>query len=324
MIPPLRQGPPILLDGAMATELAQRGFELRAPLFSARALIDAPELVTQIHLDYLRAGAQILTTDSFGLHVDALAAAGLGPRQAELARRSVALVEAVRAEARSLPGRAHRFRIAGAIPPRPRTASPEPALARVEYRRYADLLAEAGADLILLETFDRLDEAALALEGLADLDLPVWLSLSAGAPVPGSNRPDGARLTSGDPLRDLPRAWTAGRRPDAALINCTQIDAVPAALDALDAAVGPDPGLPLGLAPHLGKRRYDGVWIDRIVDPEVFAEQIHAWMQSRPNYVLAGACCGSRPSYIAAMKRWLLPDEDARERAFIRLAQLIP
>ena len=310
---------PVLLDGAMATELAERGFELRAPLFSARALLDVPTLVESIHADYIAAGAQVLTTNSFGLHVGTLAAAGLAQRQHLLIRLAVALAEAMRMAARA------PVRIAGSIPPRPRTLAVEPPeLARAEYRRFADLLAQSGADLILLETFTRVDEVRLALEGLAGFELPVWLAVVAGVPVPGSRRPDGTRLLSGEEfssLAELLRDPTL-RRPDMVLLNCTQIDAVPAALDTMLATI--DTEMPLGLYPHLGKHRYDGVWIDRIVEPDVFAEQILAWMQPRPRFVAAGACCGSRPATIEALQRWLQPDIHAREQAFVRLAELIP
>jgi homocysteine S-methyltransferase len=316
----MSQGAPVLLDGAMATELAERGFELRPPLFSARALLDAPEVIEQIHLEYLRAGAQVLRSNSFGLHTSTLAQAGLAHRQAELLRTAVALPDAVRRRERA------RVRIAGSIPPRPRAnRSDPPELVRAEYRMYAELLVEAGADLILLETFTHVDEARLALEGLADISSPVWLAVVAGVPVPGSRRPDGTRLLGGEDfalLGDMLRGEKTIRRPDVVLLNCAQIDAVPAALDAMLAEI--DPEIPLGLYPHLGKHRYDGVWIDRIVEPDVFAEQILAWMHNRARFVVAGACCGSRPAYIEALRRWLQPDASDRAQAFVRLAQLIP
>lgn len=309
----------ILLDGAMATELAERGFELRGPLFSARALLEAPELVEQIHADYLQAGAQILTSNSFGLHASTLAAAGLAQRQEQLVGLAVALPDAVRRRARS------RVRIAGSIPPRPRVLRADPPeLARAEYRRYAELLVEAGADLILLETFTHLAQVRLALEGLAEIPVPVWLSVVAGVAVPGSSRPDGTRLLGGEEVASLGELLQSAsvRQPDVLLLNCTQIDAVPAALDAMLEAT--EPSLPLGLYPHLGKAAYDGTWVDRIVEPDVFAEQILAWVQPRPRFEVVGACCGSRPSYIEALQRWLQPDADAREQAFVRLAEQIP
>lgn len=315
----------------MGTLLSAQGFELRAPLFSARALLDAPQLVAQLHWQYLRAGAQLLTTNSFNLHVRTLAAAGLGQRQAELIERSVKLLEPARQWALTRregadPGLA-RFRIAGSIPPRPRAGgtTDEDALARAEYGQFAQLLAHAGADFILLETFSELGEAKLALEGIAarQLELPVWLSLVAGTPVPGSSRPDGTRLANGEPLSKVSAlVEDATIRPDVLALNCTQLDAVPAAVTTLAAHV-PE-AIPLGLSPHLSKRRYDGVWIERIVEGDVFAEQMQAWVRAQPRFVIAGACCGSRPEEIAALGRWLQPDEQSRELAYMQLAQLLP
>ena len=102
----------------------------------------------------------------------------------------------------------------------------------------------------------------------------------------------------------------------------------PAALAALHATTQSHPGLPLGLRPHFGKRRYDGVWIDRIVESDVFAEQMQAWLRSdrpgRARINLAGACCGSEPGDIAALRERLQPDTVERERAWTRLAELLP
>ncbi|HLT34751.1 MAG TPA: homocysteine S-methyltransferase family protein [Enhygromyxa sp.] len=316
--------PIILLDGAMATQLAARGFALTEPLFAARALLDAPELVGAIHFDYLLAGAQVLTTNSFGLHASTLARAGIGEQQRALARRAVEILAHVRHGVLAHDRQLACFRIAGSIPPRPRDEwGGHPELARAEYRCLAEHLAEAGVDLILLETFTNLAEAELALAGLAGIDLPIWLSIVAGAPRP--TRPDGTRLIDGEPLAELASLVD---RVDALLINCTQIDAIPAALDALIAATDTRPELPLGVSPHFGKRRYDGVWIDRIIEADVFAGQMQAWLQSerpgRARFVLAGACCGSQPDDIAALRRRLQPDELERERAWTRLAELVP
>lgn len=316
---------PILLDGAMGTELAARGFALREPLFSAWALLDAPELVEAIHWDHLCAGAQVLTTNTFGLHVGTLARAGLAAQQRELIERALACLATVRHRAHAEQPELTSFRIAGSLPPRPISGHlDDPELARAEYRRFADAVLDAGADLVLLETFTSVAEARLALEALHGVAQPVWLSVVAGMPVPRSNRLDGARLCSGDTFTALAELLDDPtlRRPDLVALNCTQIDAVPAALDALLAAIPPE--LPLGLSPHLGKRRYDGVWIDHIVEPDIFAEQMHAWLRVRPRVRVAGACCGSVPDDIAAMRRVLQPDAATRERAQIELARLVP
>lgn len=309
--------PIILLDGALATELAARGFSVAAPLFSAQALLDAPELVEQIHFDYLLAGAQVLTTNTFGLHASTLAAAGIGEQQAVLVGRALEILANVRRRALAHDRGLARFRVAGAIPPRP-SGGAKGALGQAEYRSFARLLADAGADLILLETCTSIAEITLALDGLAGQTLPIWLSVAAGAPSPAGGRPDGTRLVNGDALTELAPLV---EQVDGLLINCVQIDATPAAIDSLIATAA-HACVPLGVSPHLSKRRSDGVWVERIVGPEAFAEQMHAWLRARPQLSLAGACCGSRPDYIAAMRTALQPE--ANEAAWTRLAELIP
>ncbi len=64
----LRSGPPLVLDAALGTDLLARGARLPAPLWSAQALLDAPELVEAIHRENAEAGADVLTIASFRLH----------------------------------------------------------------------------------------------------------------------------------------------------------------------------------------------------------------------------------------------------------------
>ncbi len=61
----LGEKPVLILDGAMGTELFRRGIQTRLPIWSAQALIENPELVRDIHIDYIRSGAEIITTNTF-------------------------------------------------------------------------------------------------------------------------------------------------------------------------------------------------------------------------------------------------------------------
>lgn len=317
----------LLLDGAMGTELVRRGFSLEAPLFSARALLDAPELVEQIHADFIRAGAQIITTNSFALHLHTLARAGLAEHARALVERSVLTIDRARQRcAEQDPKREQgwaKIRIAGSLPP---TRGIEPReLAIAEQRTLASMLVAAGVDLLLLETHTSTAEVEISLEAVAGIDLPIWLSVVAGAPT--ATRPDGSRLLGGESF-DALLACVGQAKLDALLINCTQIDAVPAALRALESArsrVGaPIDAIPLGLYPHLGRPSWDGTWHERFLEPDIYAGQIQAWILAHPAFELAGACCGSTPDYIAALRCLVQPDEDARDRAFVRLATLVP
>src|SRR5512135_2602497 len=81
----------LLLDGATGTELQRRGVDTTLPLWSARALLQAPAVLHAIHGDYIAAGADIITTNTFRTHRRTLTRAGLGDRTRELTQLAVRL-----------------------------------------------------------------------------------------------------------------------------------------------------------------------------------------------------------------------------------------
>lgn len=147
-----------LLDGAMGTELAKRGFELRAPLWGARAIEDEPELVAAIHADYAAAGAEVLVSASFGLEAE----------HAPLAAASVGLAQAAG------PG----LPCVGSLGP----ANPAHGLPqrREHYTSLGRALHSGGATALFAETQTSLAGARVAVESLRPLGLPVWVALACG------------------------------------------------------------------------------------------------------------------------------------------------
>ena len=87
----LQSGHILILDGATGTELDRRGVDTSLPLWSARALLTAPDIVQQIHRDYLDAGADLITTNTFRTHRRTLTRAGVGERTRELTQLAVEL-----------------------------------------------------------------------------------------------------------------------------------------------------------------------------------------------------------------------------------------
>src|SRR5512145_1404926 len=98
-LPRLSSGRVLLLDGATGTELQRRGVDTSLPLWSARALLVAPEVLRQIHTDYIAAGADIITTNTFRTHRRTLTRAGLGERTRELTQLAVAIARATARQA---------------------------------------------------------------------------------------------------------------------------------------------------------------------------------------------------------------------------------
>lgn len=205
----------IVLDGGLATELEARGHDLSDELWSARLLAEDPGAIVEAHLAFFRAGARIATTASYQATYEGFAARGLDARATtELLHRSVAL-------AREAATRAGGPRWVAA------SVGPYGALLAdgSEYRgRYglsvAELkafhrprlaaLAEAGPDLLALETVPDVDEAVAMLEAANGLGVPLWLSYTVA----------GERTRAGQPLEEA-FAVAAGRDDVFAIgVNC--------------------------------------------------------------------------------------------------------
>src|SRR5215472_12829256 len=174
----IARGGAVILDGAMGTELQRRGVPMDGIAWSAAALATHPEAVRGVHEDYLRAGAEILITNSFAASRHVLAATGLGEHVAELNRRSVALArEAIGNLAADRP-----VWVAGSIstfvPWGDNRHRPPPAEERASYREQAELLAEAGVDLLALEMIRDIDQACTILEAAAATRLPLWVGFT--------------------------------------------------------------------------------------------------------------------------------------------------
>jgi S-methylmethionine-dependent homocysteine/selenocysteine methylase len=261
-------GAPIVLDGPMGTELARRGVDLPAPAWSAVALDVAPDLVAAIHRDYVAAGAVVHTANTFRTK-----RRSVGPRWEELARRAVRI-------ARDAVG---GLRVAGSIAPLEDCYRPDlspGAAAREEHRELARVLADAGADVLLCETFPDATEAVVAVEEAARTGVETWASL---LPTRGPAA-----------LRDAARACiAAGAR--VVLVNC-----VPAVRTLPFVASLADLGVPFGAYANAG-RQEDGLGWG--ADPEAAARRYealaHTWIEAGASVV--GGCCGTGPAHVARL-----------------------
>ncbi len=291
----LLSGPkPVLLDGAVGTELARRGVSTTLPLWSAHAVASdaGREILRAIHDDYARAGAQILVTNTFRTTLRTLERAG---RAADWRAFNEHAVRSARAAAGRVLG---TCLVAGGIAPLEDCYSPHLVPADsdclAEHRRQVELLAELGVDLILIETMNTFREALAALVAARDVGLDVLLSLCPAAP---------AHLLSGEPLEQaVPRLVAeAGPRLRGILINC----ATPEVLGELFSRFARmAPEVPHGLYAHLGEPDEVSGWrLPVRHEPDRYAE----WMVRRveEGARLVGGCCGTTPDHIAALARSL-------------------
>jgi len=276
----LRAGAPLILDGATGTELERRGVATRLPLWSAGALDSHPELVQQIHADYVACGVDVVTANTFRTQRRTLAHAGIADRARELTRRAVALARAAAGT---------RAWVFGSSPTLEDCYHPErvadPASLAREHAAHARNLALAGVDAILVETMNTQREAAAALRAARDANVPALASFVCW---------DGARLLSREPLADALRL-AADEGACAVLVNCLPPSNAAACLDALAAQP-----LPFGIYPNLGEPEDElGFRRSEDLSPDVFGELAAGWA-ARGARVLGG-CCGTTPAHLAAL-----------------------
>lgn len=277
----------LLLDGAMGTELDLRGVRTYLPLWSAWGLIEHPEVVKAIHVDYAAAGADILVTNTFRTTRRMLARAGRDPDESEALDGL-----AVRLAREAVAGSDRDPLIAGSIAPLEDCYSPwlspgyETALA--EHRVQAAQLAAAGADFLMIETMPLIEEALAAV----DAALETGLDVTVGFALDGSGK-----LLSGETLDDA--VERLGDRPISALfVNCSPPAVVAAAID----LVAQLTTVPIGGYANLGQVESTVGWeANRAVTGEDYAAAAIAWIGGGASIV--GGCCGTRPEHIAALRR---------------------
>lgn len=211
----------VVLDGAMATELEARGADLSGGLWSARLLMDRPELIDQVHRTYFEAGADIATTASYQASVAGFEAHGCRPDEAaELIMSSVRLARSVRDAFTD-----RRGIVATSVGPygavladgseyRGDYGIGEADLVRFHAPRLA-ILAEPGVDVFACETVPSLVEARALVTALRELpDARAWVSFSAR---------DGAHVSDGTPVAECAR-WLDGQDQVIAIgVNCTDV-----------------------------------------------------------------------------------------------------
>jgi len=281
----LARGGTLVLDGGTGSELRRRGVPLDPVVWSALAPLTHFDVLRTIHADYIAAGADVVTTSTFATTRFVLEAAGGGDEFAALNRRAVAAVR----EARAASGR--EVAIAGSISCLPPGfdvhAYPDERTESAAYRELAETLAEAGADLLLLEMMQETRHAPLACAAARAVGLPVWLGVScrvgaAGALV-GFDFPLVPLSATLDAL--LPFA------PDAIAVMHSPIAAVTPALQAMRARSS----VPLGAYPEIG----DGSEAADAVTPAELVVQARAWIEAGAKIV--GGCCGTQPAHIRAL-----------------------
>ncbi len=280
----------LVLDGAMGTELQRRGVDTGLPLWSANALMVHPDVVLQIHREYIEAGADVITTDTFRTTRRTFRRAGIPDRSEQLTRHAVD--HAMRARA-LFPGR--EILIAGSIAPledcyRPDLVPPDAELAG-EHAELAGRLASAGVDFLLLETMGTIRESVAACKAASATGLETVVSFIC----------DGnGNLYGGERLEDAVRA-VAPFGPVALSINCVSPRRIAPAITTLRTAWS----RPFAVYANIGvpENEKAGWEFTADVSEEEYAAFAQEWRHSGASII--GGCCGTTPEYIRTLAKAL-------------------
>jgi methionine synthase I (cobalamin-dependent)/5,10-methylenetetrahydrofolate reductase len=275
---------PLLCDGAMGTLLYARGVPFDH-CFDALNLTDR-ERVLNIHLDYLRAGAEMIETNTFGANYRKLDAHGVGDRVRDINWHGAKIAK----EARDIFGQA--IWIAGSVGPLGKPVAPfgriPAAAARDMFRGQIDALVEGGVDALILETFTDLEELLEAVAAArAASDLPIIAQMSFTE--------DGRTQYGHGPMEVVAALERAG--VDVVGANCS-VGSVPM-LEVIQqmAAVA---HVPLSAQPNAGfPALVEGRYLYQS-SPEHMAQYARRMVEA--GAAIVGGCCGTTPAHIAAMR----------------------
>lgn len=271
----------IVADGAMGTMLYSRGIYINQCFEFLNVL--RPEMVKQIHREYLMAGAEVIETNTFGANEVKLSGFGLQDRVFEINFQGAQLAKEVAGESAF---------VAGSIGPLGKPLAPMGIISTDEalgyFKQQVEALLEGGVDIFVLETFSDIVEIKTAIKAIRSLtNKPIIAQMTLmedKKTIYGISPEEIAKELSGEDIDVLGLNCSVG---PAILLECIE-------------RMRPHTSLPLSAQPNAGlPKNVDGRLI-YLATPEYMAEYARRFIQSGVNMV--GACCGSTPEHIKAIK----------------------
>ena len=301
----------IVLDGATGSEIARLGAEMNSSAWCGVANKTHPDIVRQVHEEYIRAGADVVTANTFSTSRHVLAGAGLADETVSINARAVELArEAVHNVSPERP-----IAVAGSMSNMvawvPGTVSPDPQFLPTteeefnNYQEVAQTLAKSGVDLIIMEMMRDIDRSSLAISAAVETGLPVWIGTSCTLRDDGSvsvwnqHSEEPAIRLSPDHLKSEDKSYDTlieamlSFQPQVMGVMHSTIETTNAGLQTLfEHWQGP-----VMAYPETFSEVKKG--ISHKVEPAIFAAHCHDWVESGVQII--GGCCGTTIEHIRAM-----------------------
>ena len=294
----------ILLDGGVSTEIQKRGVPLHSNVWSGLTTKTHPEEVRQVHEDYIRAGSQVITANTYATARHVLESINLGHESKIINLKSVQLAQQARDNVAD-----SEVWIAGSMSSMPPlTASQEVAVGKhveASYQELAESLAQAGVDLIIAEMMRDIDNATMVITAAVSTGLPVWIGYSTMMAEDGADVRS-LRWKSNDSTTETLDFATLVKTlsplgGQAAGIMHTQVNSIDPALEVLGKHWS---GPKLAYA-ETGRLLVPDWSFEEICSPQDYAKEIEGWIKKH-GVQIVGGCCGTGPEHIRALKSMLL------------------
>ena len=286
------RGDPLVIDGGMGTQLEKVGVAMHGKVWSGEAVLSKPDVVQRVHEDFIRAGAEVIITNTFATGRHQLEPGGLGEHVATINTNAVRLAQRARDNAAECP-----VAILGSICEWAFMEASEwntPEAVGKSVREQARLLHAAGVDALAIEMCERVEFSIATVEAAMETDLPLWIGVSAQRHKGASEI---ATFSFAD--RGLDELVGALANYPAMAMNIIHTP-VPDVAETLGIIRQHWSG-PVGVYPESGFFSMPNWHFVDVIAPEALAEAAQGWV--RDGVRMVGGCCGLGPEHIAALCR---------------------
>lgn len=290
----LDRGEVVLLDGAISTEIEKRGVQMDRLVWSGLGSKIGSETLLEVHKDYIRAGADVITTNTFSSARHSLKTAGQETTTREINAMAVSLARQAVEEA----SYGKTVLVAGSISPFGAYTeiagfeTPSLDILRDSYREQAQILAEEGVDLLLLEMLRDVERASVIVEAALEPGIPVWSGFSS---MVVEDKPVMAlgEYATGDAIvfeEMLESVMALGG--DMAIVMHSEVEHIGPTLEVMKKKWDGT----------LGAYAHSGTWdrpkwnFDSIISPDDYLQAARGWVDAGAR--LIGGCCGLGPEHI--------------------------
>lgn len=286
----------ILKDGGTGQELLARSSMPPHPLWSCKVMMEEPEIVQSVHADYIRAGARLITLNTYSVTPERLAREGEPDMFAPLQQRAIDLANAAREEVG-----VSNVKLAACLPPLHGSYRPDMSKSHADLLpHYQEVTAAqaAASDIILAETLSSISEITAAAQAGVETGLPTWVFMTL-------SDDDSGTLRSGEPLQEALSALDAIAVAGVG-INCCKPEVLEANLPTVLAKGRPTGAYANGFsgidALEIGGT-VSGLKARKDLTPDAYANFATGWVAQGTQFI--GGCCEVGPAHIAELAQRL-------------------